>query len=237
MTAPGRPDERIEADDSSLRELVVCALDAWDEVWIRNQPLTHALLKRHPDLRVLYVEPGVDPLWDLSRRRIPGLPRLRSLRADGRLHALRPLKPLPRRLGSFSDRMLQRQVIGAARRLGFEKPTLWLNDVTYAPLIFRIGWPTVYELSDDWLLAPFPPREIVRLRALDGLAMAHAREVVVCSRGLAASRERRVRSRSCPTLSMSNISGGPSRDPRTCPRVRQLCTLAHSTQRDSTLTR
>jgi glycosyltransferase involved in cell wall biosynthesis len=137
---------------------------------------------------VLFVEPPADVLYELAQRRRPTLPRIRSLREDGRLHALRPLKPLPRRFGSLADRVLQRRVIGAARRLGFARPILWLNDITYAPLIQRTGWPTVYDVTDDWLLAPFSPRVVGRLRRLDALALAHADEVVVCSPVLAASR-------------------------------------------------
>ena len=172
----------------SLRELVVCSLEPWDDVWRRNQFFTDALLRRSPALRVLFVEPPSDVLFDLTQRRRPVASRLTALRDDGRLHAVRPLKLLPRRLGSVSDRVLCHWVIDAARRLGFTQPTLWLNDVTYAPLIRRTGWPTVYDVTDDWLLAPFSPREIGRLRALDEIALARAHEVVVCSPGLAASR-------------------------------------------------
>ena len=67
-------------------------------------------------------------------------------------------------------------------------PTLWINDVTYAPLIAQTGWPSLYDVTDDWLLAPAPPRERERLRRLDELALAQADEVVVCSPALAASR-------------------------------------------------
>jgi len=110
---------QVAADSRPLLELVVCALDAWDEVWRRNRRLTDALLRRHLELRVLYVEPYVDPLYNLARGRLPVPPRTAVLRDDGRLHALRPLKLLPRRCGSLSDRMLVRQVLFAARRLGF----------------------------------------------------------------------------------------------------------------------
>jgi glycosyltransferase involved in cell wall biosynthesis len=173
---------------AALCELVVCSLEPWDDVWRRNQFFVDALLRRSASLRVLFVEPPADVLFELAKRRRPTMPRIRSLRTDGRLHALRPLKPLPRRFGSLADRALQRRVISAAHRLGFSRPTLWLNDVTYAPLIRRTGWPTVYDVTDDWLLAPFPPREIDRLRRLDAIALANADEVVVCSPALAASR-------------------------------------------------
>jgi len=173
---------------AALCELVVCSLEPWDDVWRRNQFFVDALLRRSASLRVLFVEPPADVLYELAQRRRPTMPGIRSLRTDGRLHALRPLKPLPRRFGSLADRVLQRRVIGAAHRLGFSRPTLWLNDVTYAPLIRRTGWPAVYDVTDDWLLAPFPPREIDRLRRLDAIALAEAHEVVVCSPALAASR-------------------------------------------------
>lgn len=177
------------AEASSLRELVVCSLEPWDDVWRRNQFLAEELLRRLPALRILFVEPPADVLFELSRQRRPTGSRMSVLRG-GRLYAFRPLKPLPRRCGSFSDRWLHRCVVAATQRLGFTQPTLWLNDVNYAPLIRRTRWPSVYDVTDDWLLAPFAPREIARLRALDAVALADADEVVVCSPALAASRGR-----------------------------------------------
>src|ERR1019366_8005508 len=187
-TAANQATPQDAVEPPPLRELVVCSLEPWAEVWRRNQFFVDALLRRFPALRVLFVEPPADVLYELAQRRRPTLPRIRSLRSDGRLNALRPLKPLPRRLGSIADRVLQHRVIRAARRLGFTQPTLWLNDVTYTPLIQRTSWPTVYDVTDDWLLAPFSPRMIDRLRELDAIALDHADEVVVCSPALAASR-------------------------------------------------
>ena len=46
----------------------------------------------------------------------------------------------------------------------------------------------LYDVTDDWRLAPLTPRELERLRRLDALARAHADEVVVCSPALARSR-------------------------------------------------
>jgi teichuronic acid biosynthesis glycosyltransferase TuaH len=98
------------------------------------------------------------------------------------------LKLLPRRAGPLADALLRDQVLVAARLNGFSRPTLWVNDVTYAPLIPRTRWPSLYDVSDDWLLAPFAAREIARLRRLDELALRTADEVVVCSPGLVESR-------------------------------------------------
>jgi teichuronic acid biosynthesis glycosyltransferase TuaH len=188
IAADGGQPVATQARDFS--ELVVCSLEPWDDVWRRNQLLADALLSSRSCLRILFVEPPGDPLFDLVQHRRPVLPRIKDVRGDKRLYALRPLKLLPRRLGSLSDRVLQHWVLTATRRLGFKSPTLWLNDVNYAPLIRRTGWPSVYDVTDDWLLAPFHSREIARLRALDQEALTHADEVVVCSPALAASRGR-----------------------------------------------
>ena len=184
---------RVELDGSELRELVVCSLEAWDEVWRRNQFFTSLLLERNPRLRVLFVEPASDPLFQLSKRRLPLPPRLRSVRPDRRLLTLRPLKPLPRRLGPRSDILVRGQVRLVARLLGFTRPTLWLNDLTYAPLIGETRWPTLYDITDDWLLAPAGVRELERLKQLEEEALGQADEVVVCSKALAETRGSRRR--------------------------------------------
>lgn len=146
------------------------------------------LLRRDAQLRVLFVEPPADPLYDLSSLRAPALPKLRTISADRRHKALRPLKAFPRKAGPMADALLLAQVELGVRAMGLRRPTLWINDVTYAPLIRRKRWPSVYDVTDDWLFAPASESEIGRLRRLDTLALEAADEVVVCSAGLAASR-------------------------------------------------
>jgi glycosyltransferase involved in cell wall biosynthesis len=168
-----------------MTQLVVCSLEEWDDVWRRNQFLVDRLLRRDPELRVLFVEPPADPVHDVRLKRMPRRPRTRAI--EPRLRTFRPLKPLPRRLADV-DALLCAQVRLAARAVGFTRATLWLNDVTYAPLIRKTGWPTVYDVTDDWLLARGSDREIERLRGLDALALRDAAEVVVCSADLVRTR-------------------------------------------------
>jgi teichuronic acid biosynthesis glycosyltransferase TuaH len=182
---PGFPSAH---ENVTLRELVVCSLESWDDIWRRNQFFTDALLRRNSGLRVLFVEPPADPLFDLRAGRTPALPRLRWITVDRRLRAFRPLKALPRKAGPLADRLLRSQVLFLARHMSFTEPTLWVNDLTYAPLIPHTRWPSLYDVTDDWLLAPSSSREIQRLRRLDGLALDAADEVVGCSQTLAASR-------------------------------------------------
>ncbi|MBW3643866.1 MAG: hypothetical protein KY447_13235, partial [Actinobacteria bacterium] len=169
-------------------ELVVCSLEAWDDVWRRNQFLVHGLLGRDPTLRVLFVEPPIDLVYELRHGRLAKRPRLRSVGDSERLWALRPLKPLPRAAGPWADRALCMQARRAARRLAFSAPMLWVNDVTYAGLLETTAWPSLYDVTDDWLLESAPARELTRRRRLDRRLLEAADEVVVCSPALAASR-------------------------------------------------
>ena len=84
-----------------MTELVVISLERWDDVWRRNQHLVAGLLDADPELRVLFVEPPADPTHDLRSGRRPRFgARLREVPgvAPGRLHAVRPVKWMPRRI-------------------------------------------------------------------------------------------------------------------------------------------
>ncbi len=166
-------------------QLVVCSLEAWDEVHRRNQLLVLELLHHHRELRVLFVEPPVDVAYELREHRRPARPGLRQVDREGRLWALRPYKVLPRVLGPGADRSLARQVRRAAARVGLARPVLWVNDVTFAPLARASGWPLLYDVTDDWLSATATAREVARRRRNEDELLRRAGAVVVCSAELA----------------------------------------------------
>nr|WP_283250918.1 glycosyltransferase [Rhabdothermincola salaria] len=180
------------------RGLVVCSLEPWDEVWRRNQFLVDTLLRRDPDLRVLFVEPPFD--WVHERRRGAGRRRRRGLRpvpGEGRVVRVEPGKGWPRhlgplRLGTLADRSLRRQVREAADELGLVAPRLWVNDAHYAHLATRTGWPALYDVTDDWSEAgrgdPAAARAAARVRADEAKLLAECEAVVVCSEALAGPR-------------------------------------------------
>jgi len=170
---------------------VIClSLEPWNDVWRRNQLFATEILRLRPGMRMLFAETPVDVPWTLRQGRLPDLSGLRSIGASGRLWAMAPHKWLPRRVWPGGDESLFRQVLSASRTLGFDRPVLWINDSMYAPLIGRTGWPSVYDVTDDWLLARASPREVARQRRNDATALRDADEVVVCSPALAESRGR-----------------------------------------------
>ncbi|MGH9127189.1 MAG: glycosyltransferase, partial [Acidimicrobiales bacterium] len=192
VDAPPPGQEELALPRRALSQVVMCSLEKWDETWRRNQFLVRELLADDPRLRVLFVEPPVDiayqalgHLFGRASTETPGERRgLRPLTSDRRLWALRPGKLLPRVVGPFADRSLRRQVQRAATTLGFDHPTMWINDSAYAGLVSEVGWPALYDITDDWLEATCTPRERRRRQDREKVLLRQAAVVSACSQEL-----------------------------------------------------
>ncbi len=180
-----------------MTDIVVLSLEAWDQVWRRNQHLVAGLLRADPTVRVLFVEPAADPLYAVLRDRVvprrgvglrlgPVLPEV----DPGRLWLLQPTKWLPRVVDPRADLRWARTVRRAVTRLDFVDPRLWVNDLTGQALLQTTPWPALYDVTDDWLLAQRGSREHDRLVALERSLLKDADEVVVCSSALVTSKGR-----------------------------------------------
>ncbi len=174
--------------------MVVISLERWDEVWRRNQHLVAGLLRTDPELRVLFVEPPADLSYQVIRRERPhrgegirSVPDVDGV-GPGRLWTFRATKWLPRRIDPCADDRIARSVVRAAELLGMGEPVLWVNDPAGASVLQATGWPALYDITDDWLAADRPPRELTRTRQQEHLLLARCAAVVVCSPGLAATR-------------------------------------------------
>ena len=124
---PEAPAPRPEAPS-----LVVCSLEPWSDVRRRIRILVDELVELDPTLHVLFVAPAIDISHQLRTGRLTGLggPRLRE--THPRIHVLEPRKWLPRLVGPFADRSLERQILDAVAELGLQRPLLWVNDASYA---------------------------------------------------------------------------------------------------------
>lgn len=177
-----------------MTDVVVMSLEPWDGVWRRNQHLVAGLLRSMPGLRVLFVEPPADPAFQIARGRPPSLSRgVRQIRdvpgvAEGRLFGYQPTKLVPRRLDPRADGRIARAVVRVAERLEMSSPMLWVNDPAGAEVLALTGWPALYDITDDWLLADRAPAENARLRLWEGQLLRRCSEVVVCSPALAKSK-------------------------------------------------
>ena len=175
---------------SPVTSLVVCSLEPWGTVRRRIRILVDELVALEPRMRVLYVVPAFDVPHEMRRGAARSRPGRRLEQVHPQVHVLRPRKWLPRSLGPGADRLLGRQLARTAEDLGLVAPLLWVNDAAYARFSVASGWPIIYDVTDDWLLAPLAPRRLERLKADDALLVARSDAVVVCSLDLARSRGR-----------------------------------------------
>jgi glycosyltransferase involved in cell wall biosynthesis len=180
--------EIMTTEPSTATSLVVCSLEEWGTVRRRIRIMVDELVAGDPHLSVLYVAPALDIPFELRQGRFTGLfgPRMETVHP--RVHVLRPRKWLPRFLGPAADRSLGRQVATAVESLGLPHPLMWINDASYARFGLSTGWPTVYDVTDDWLLVPLAPHRAARLREDDALLLERSDAVVVCSPELARTR-------------------------------------------------
>jgi len=187
-TGAGCAVDDMTATPGAASSLVVCSLEEWGTVRRRIRILVDELVDRDPSLRVLYVAPAVDIPFELRSGRLARLSRPRLEQVHPQIHVLRPRKWRPRALGAGADRALGHQVARAAADLALVDPLVWVNDASYARFALGTGWPTLYDITDDWLLAPVTPRQAARLRIDDELLLDGSGAVVVCSPDLARTR-------------------------------------------------
>lgn len=165
------------------RTIVVFSLEPWDGVWRRNQYLVDGLLRRHRSLRVVFVEPARDHLHDLVAGR--ATPRAAGLREapgyDGRLMLFQPAKWLPRAAGPLADFLLRRSVSRALGRTGATDVVRWINDPGWAHAVVHGEEPAIYDITDDWLAADRPRRQLDRLARNEEDLFRWCRAVIVCS--------------------------------------------------------
>ena len=211
--SPGSSTEMTSERGIDVVSLVVCSLESWSTVRRRIRILVDELVDRDEELHVLFVGPAVDIPHRLRHGEAPFSPEPRLSQVHPRIHVLRPRKWLPRVVGGFADRSLERQVLDAVSHLGLRQPLLWINNSDYAGLSLRTGWPTLYDITDDWQRSPRTPRQLSRLVTNEDLLLARADSVVVCSPDLA-----RTRGRTRPVELIPNgVDVALFRSPRTRP--------------------
>ncbi len=121
--------------------------------------LVDELVDLDPSLQVLFVAPAVDILHELRRAGSPSrspAPRLGPGSTPGST-CCGPASGCPGWWAPSPTGRWNGQVLEAVNELGLPRPLLWINDASYAALAVRTGWPSLYDITDDWLLAPHGP--------------------------------------------------------------------------------
>ncbi len=175
---------------SNQRCLVFVSLEAWDDIWRRNQFICSEIASRHPDRQILFLTPPRDisnavrtlkfaqlkqaPVW--SPHDLPNI------------HVLKPTKWLPSTLAmgrAFNAIGLRKQLGRQLRQLRIAHPLLWINDHAAVHLVGQLGESSVvYDITDDWISFDQPPALRSRIQEQDRQLCQKANAVIVCSQKL-----------------------------------------------------
>ena len=179
-----------------MPDMIFVSLENWDEVWRRNQFFCANLVRRFPEMKLLFVALPFDVSHELRHGRVRKLWRPMEWGVPGypNIAVIHPLKLLPnslticRKANEWSARV---HIRAAARRLGIRKPILWLNPHGAMHMAGRMSEKCViYDITDDWTLQQtLPTRERSLTEKQDRALCRRADMVVVCSEALLRSRK------------------------------------------------
>jgi len=172
-----------------MQDLIFVSMENWDDVWRRNQFLCAGLARRFPERKILFVglprnvtndiRHGRLPNFNEADRTVPGLPNITLTR---------PLKLLPDTLGwgrRLNEALFRASARAAARRLGMQSPTLWLNPHSAVHMAGQMDESqVVYDITDDWTTLTQSPALTALTVAQDAALCRRAEAVIVCSERL-----------------------------------------------------
>ncbi len=172
------------------RDIVFVSLEAWDEVWRRNQFLVAGFLQTGLAKQVLWVEPPRNlALWLVGRLRgqkirLPrgGIEPIENMKGAFRFA---PPQPLPNTLAPFrwvNERVERWSMKRALRQMKMMSPLLWINNHWAAHIARHLGEAgLIYDITDDWLVWERTLSRRQRLQRFDTLLCKNADATIVCS--------------------------------------------------------
>lgn len=179
-----------QTTNTESKDVVFVSLEAWDEVWRRNQFLVTGFLKSGLATRVLWVEPPRNfALWLARRLRGQKVPfpgaNIEPVRDVEGVFRFAPFQPLPNTFAPFrfvNERVEIWTLKRALRRLKMTRPLLWINNHWAAPIVGHLGEAAlIYDITDDWLVWERAPSRRARLKKWDAFLCGRADATIVCS--------------------------------------------------------
>ncbi|MBC7784017.1 MAG: hypothetical protein H7144_09260, partial [Burkholderiales bacterium] len=147
-------------------DVVFIAMENWDEVWRRNQPVAAGFARRSRDHKVLFVGLSIDASHLIRKGRFVRLARelwrTQLARPEGfeNIYLLNVVKVMPNSLAwgrAFNRWLERRQIRRTMKRLGISQPLLWINPHYAVHLLGKLGErAAIYDVGDDWTSFPQP---------------------------------------------------------------------------------
>jgi glycosyltransferase involved in cell wall biosynthesis len=173
-----------------FHHLVFVSLETWDDIWRRNQFASAELARRGARRKILFVTPPQDISYAVRRGRLAALRPPAAWSPEGLPNVVvtTPVKLLPSSLAvgrRVNAALLRRHIRSEMKRLGIQRPVLWINDHATHHLVGQLGESgVIYDITDDWI--SFDQAESLRQRiiAQDADLCRRADAVIVCSERL-----------------------------------------------------
>jgi glycosyltransferase involved in cell wall biosynthesis len=174
-----------------MPDLIFVSLENWDEIWRRNQFVCAEWARRHPQATVLFVGLPINVSNAVRRGQLRRIFAARSYppAVEGaNVVVTHPLKLLPDSIGLgrwINAAMFRRHVKKEVRRLGLERPMLWLNPQSAVHMVGRMNEAgCIYDVTDDWTALSQSESLRKRIIADDAELCGKADAVIVCSQRL-----------------------------------------------------
>jgi teichuronic acid biosynthesis glycosyltransferase TuaH len=174
---------------STPPDLLFVSLEAWDDIWRRNQFLCAGWSQRHPQSKILFVAPPRILPLAIKKRNLGSLrPKLETAPGFPNIFIYRPLRLIPSTLPAtrrFNEWHERAQLRAVASQMGIRHPLLWLNSHFARHMTDQMGEKgLVYDITDDWI--SFGQSEALRQRItqLDADLCRLADCTIVCSQRL-----------------------------------------------------
>jgi glycosyltransferase involved in cell wall biosynthesis len=177
-------------DGNWNNDLIFVSMENWDDIWRRNQFVCAELVRRRPDLRILFVGLPINVSNSLRRGRVGEIFRASTYAVPGfdRITVTHPPKLLPDSLAAgraVNEALWRRHVRRVAGRLGLRHPVLWLNPHYAVHAAGGMGESAVvYDITDDWTTLTQSPRLVERIKQQDAELCRRADATIVCSERL-----------------------------------------------------
>jgi teichuronic acid biosynthesis glycosyltransferase TuaH len=174
-----------------MRDLIFISMENWDEQWRRNQFICAELARRHPQMKILFLGVGRNVSRHLAKLDFGTLLRSPTISIQGypNITFTRALRVGWERFecGMRLNQAITRTHLRIlARRLGLERPVLWLNPHWAVHLAGKMDESAVvYDITDDWISRDQPAWLSEQVRRQDEELCRKADAVIVCSERLA----------------------------------------------------
>ena len=172
-----------------MPDFIFVAMEDWDDIWRRNQPVAAELARRFPQNKLLFVGLARDVSHAVRKREWRSLfEKTADVPESPNISVIKPPKFLPNTIPAcrlLNERLTRWYVRRAAKKLGIQNPIFWTNPQYTVHMVGRMNESgVIYDIGDDWTQFTQSPAETRLVAWQDKTLCRRADAVIVVSQRL-----------------------------------------------------